>query len=134
MMNEIILAVALTLWGECRGEPLYEKRLVASTFWNRADGIPKNIPAIVFHARQYSCWNDIASFDWPDKACRSWQECLDIAAEIANGSFVPVSNATHYHVATMEKRPWWASSMEIVKQTRAHIYYTERKTACLSQR
>ena len=57
-MTNLVLIVALTIFGEAAGESVQGKRAVASVIWTRADGNQNALASVCKAPRQFSCWND----------------------------------------------------------------------------
>ena len=129
--------VALTLYGEARGEPLEGQLAVASVLLNRkADGRwGRTFVQVCLAKRQFSCWNesdpnaallarieaDIDHFAPIDAALR---RCLWIADGLVAG-LVPstVKSATHYYAKTLRDTPRWARSGTLVGRVGNHLFF-----------
>lgn len=123
MSTNLVLILALTLFGEASGESIAGKRAVASVIWRRADGNPNAMAAVCTAPKQFSCWNGgapIVPLDAPSR--RAYVECVRIASAMATGSFTPTVEATHYHAG---KAPKWAASMRLVAVIGGHRFYRE---------
>lgn len=130
---------AMTLWGECRGESIQAKTVIASVILNRASkrgwmngGLPMTVPlrervkAVCLTSRQFSCWNldDPNSLKmWLPLKHDSrvvWDECVLIAAASLDGMFRNQSmGADHYHsIPTDLKNKWpkWADDKKLVSR------------------
>lgn len=117
-----ILVIALTIWGEARGEPQAGKEAVAAVIWNRAQE-QRKLPAVVcLQPRQFSCWNmggdalvrDVlmALGDNVDEA--AWQACFKLSKQIYLAQtqpeqFKPAGPWTHFH--SVHSEPGWAWNM-----------------------
>ena len=123
-MTNMVIIVALTLFGEAAGESVQGKRAVASVIWARAAGNPKAMAAVCHAPKQFSCWNGKRTPKVPnDYASRqAWKECVSIASAMSIGAFTPTINATHYHSG---KAPRWAASMRLVATIGGHQFYRE---------
>lgn len=91
--------LARTLWGEARGESEEGIKAVASSIWNRGNG---NVNRMVQSAQKpyaYSMWNgfDWDSFEIKEFSGEKWDLIKSIATEMANGTFKPTGDYTHYY-------------------------------------
>jgi spore germination cell wall hydrolase CwlJ-like protein len=123
-VTNIIIIVALTIFGEASGEPLAGKQAVASVIWHRAGGDPAQLVAVCKARRQFSCWNDRTPKvpnDYPSR--KAWAECKAIAERMAAGTFEPTIRATHYHADSVT--PVWAGKMRLVAIIGGHRFYRE---------
>ena len=124
-----ILVIALTLWGEARGEPQAGKEAVAAVIWNRAQAQRKLPAPICLQPYQFSCW-DHGGAD-PEIAAKrlmsdvlmalgnnidkkEWEACFKLAmtiyvAQTQPEKFEPAGPWTHFHSAT--STPGWAAKM-----------------------
>ena len=122
--------VALTLYGECRGEPYQGKLAVASVVYCRAQGRTELLAAVCLAPRQFSCWNadrDVPVAPQPDSPeYHAWQECLRIAERMVAGTFRPTIRATHYHARRIERTPQWTAGRVPVAVVGAHVFYAIR--------
>ena len=121
--NEIILIIALTLWGECRGEPLEGQTAVASVIYRRGNGNPERMADACLRPRQFSCWNP-GGVTLADRT-RIQEPQLALARQMAEGLFTPVINADHYHAASIN--PYWTADMEKVAEIGNHIFYSSKR-------
>jgi hypothetical protein len=94
-----LLAIANTLFWECRGEPLECKRLVATTIWLDADcGDANRYLGVCLDSDRYRSWKEhdmtISRLCSPvrssDPEYPAWQDCLGIAREMRMGIFRPI--------------------------------------------
>lgn len=118
------VAIALTLYGEARGEALEGRVAVASVLRNRLalKRWGTSYAAVCLADRQFSCWNAsdpnapllralAAELEGqqvaPDAMVR---ECLWLAdGLIANAFASRVGPATHYHATWMPTAPRWVA-------------------------
>jgi spore germination cell wall hydrolase CwlJ-like protein len=120
-MTNVVIIIALTLFGEAAGESIEGKRAVASVIFERAGGDTNRFADVCKAPRQFSCWNKRAPRvpnDYPSR--KAWRECVTIAVEMTNGVFVPTITATHYHSG---KAPEWANGMRLVAVIGGHRFY-----------
>lgn len=134
--------VALTLFGEARGEPLEGQLAVASVLRNRlADGRWGHTFKDVCWARlQFSCWNDTDpnrplldrlayQLSTPATAATlagdaALQRCLWIASGVIGGHFPStVRNATHYYATSLRDTPRWAKAGTLVGRVGNHLFF-----------
>ena len=123
-MTNVVIIIALTLFGEASGESLFGKQAVASVIWHRAGGDTNRLAEVCKARRQFSCWNDGRApkvpNDWPSR--KAWAECKAIAERMAAGEFEPTIRATHYHSGDA---PVWAGKMKLVAIIGGHRFYRE---------
>ena len=135
MTAEIILA--LTLWGEARGEPLAGKHAVASVIWNRAQGDPERFRRVCLAPAQFSCWQGRAGAELrvlrpaelpaPDRI--AWEQCIAIAREMCAGRFTPTVTAAFFHnprlisPAAFKRR--FSRPLTLVCMIGKHAFYRE---------
>lgn len=133
-----LAAVALTLYGEARGESTTAKLAVASVIRNRVRAGKWGSSYVdVCHARkQFSCWNvgdpnrevllgmakRLEAGETPnDPALR---ECLRIASDLLDDAFPStVGEARHYHAASMRVPPAWAAAGRLVARVGGHLFF-----------
>lgn len=123
---DTLSTVALTLWGEARGESFAGKYAVASTIWNRAKGKPANLAHVCTAPKQFSCWrNRRFTHKLPDlrnaQENRAWMDCVTLADLMTTGKFKPDTKATHYHEHTI--RPYWAGEYRALASVGGHHFY-----------
>lgn len=130
--------IALTLWGEARGEPIEGKIAVASVLRNRLLDTRWGLSyeRVCLSPKQFSCWNasdpnlpklkelaaQLARGETPKDAV--YQECDWIAEGLLRNRFQSnVGKATHYHSRSMLKPPKWAATGEFIGSVRGHLFY-----------
>lgn len=114
--------VALTIWGEARGETVKGRQLVASVIWNRAGRRAGSLDRVC-KAPAFSCWRGMKLPDMNKPADRkAWQDCQRLARQMREGTFRPLTRATHYHADYC--RPYWISGMRLVLRHGRHLFYT----------
>lgn len=129
--------VALTTFGEARGEPLAGKLAVASVIRNRLHSgrWGPTYEAVCLAPKQFSCWNAndqnlpklrqladaLSGGGTPtDRALR---ECLWIASGLVDDVFPSqVGSATHYFSSSMQTPPAWASGGHLVAVIGHHVF------------
>jgi len=125
------LLVAMTIWGESRGETFEGKAAVASVILNRAVGkmarreaatVGEALRKVCLERAQFSCWNMDGRFTqespYPSTA---WIECWNLGKQLAEGNFKPTLRADHYHALYVT--PAWAASMSRVAAIGRHVFY-----------
>lgn len=139
-----IPVLALTLWGEARGEPVESRIGVACAIRNRVradlggDGQPdwwgECYDGVCLAPKQFSCWNDtdpnlrklLVLATQPDR----WfddpllSECRWIAEGIVGGRVTErVGHATHYFAASLRVPPAWSRGATLVTRCGSHLFY-----------
>lgn len=140
--------LTLTLFGECRGEPIDGQIAVGQVIRNRVridigkDGKPdwwgEGYRGVCLAPKQFSCWNDgdptQATLILETSRMRNGQESVQPTVMkqlqwIADGITRGVVNddlrgATHYHAESVS--PSWAKAMIVVARKGHHIFYREK--------
>ena len=125
-MTNIIIVVALTIFGEAQGEPLAGKKAVASVIWHRAGGDPAKFESVCKAPKQFSCWNkERPKVPGNYLSRKAWSECRHIAEAMVARDFTPTINADHYH-ATSITPPSWAAKMGLVAMIGGHYFYSSK--------
>jgi len=125
-----LLIIALTLWGEARGEGEAGIRAVASVIWNRAGYNPANCEAVCLKPYQFSCWNGKRGekLRQTRPAGAAWDICEEVAEEMLRGTFRLSTDADHYMTLGLYnslQRPAWADKMEVKCIIGNHIFLKE---------
>ena len=101
MILEVLLA--MTLWAECRGEPLEGKMAVASVIVNRASRRGTDYHTEIMRPYQFSCWNGyrgkhkmMQAYNSGQMIGPAWEECKLVARMMMDGS-LPKTKWNHYH-------------------------------------
>lgn len=135
--------MALTVWGEARGEGSLGMAAVAWVIMNRAHRggwWGDSIKSVCLKPMQFSCWNandpnrsDLLTLADDlernkDNASRhpALSRAKEICRRVLDRKIVsPVRDATHYH--TEKVNPSWAKSdkMQYIRQIGAHLFYVE---------
>ena len=118
--------VALSIWGEARSQSFDGKHAVASVIWNRANGKPSSLKSVCLSRNQFSVWRH-GRFTQPlpdmrrpaDRA--AWRDCVTLASQMVDGSFLPSLTAKHYHEASI--RPYWSINMRMLASVGSHVFY-----------
>lgn len=121
--------VAMTIYGECADQSYAGKYAVASTIWNRANGKAAKLSTVCTARKQYSCWQRgrfvgiLPDMRKPlDRA--SWRDCVAIASQMVDGTFLPSLDSRHYHEAGVY--PNWATNMRLIARIGDHKFYQRR--------
>ena len=129
--------IALTLWGECRGEPVEGLIAVACVLQNRLhDGRwGGTYERVCLASKQFSCWmatdvnhpklqalvTAIQRGEVPANA--ALRTCYWIADGLLAQAIPPrVGRALHYYAAGMPIPPKWASTGHVFEQIGAHVF------------
>ena len=131
--------LALTLWGESRGESLEGRIAVACVIRNRANAASwfgKGISGVCLKRWQFSCWlpqGGASNFkqlmamanktDAGRLKNREYRECYWIAKGICAGAVRDqVKRANHYYVDGTRK-PKWAVGQKPALQLGTHLFF-----------
>lgn len=133
-------AVALTLFGEARGESLDGQIAVASVLRNRLlDGRwGQSLTAVCLAPWQFSCWNEadpnrplllqlaqqLGAPLSPDPIDPVLRRCLWIADGVVTGVLPStVKRATHYYAVALRDTPRWAKTGSLVGRVGGHLFF-----------
>lgn len=137
--------LALTLYGEARGEPIEGRIAVACCIRNRVtadlghDGKPdwwgEGYTGVCLAPKQFSCWNanDPNLAVLQQKAGEFGRDpLLDECRWIANGVIDGVVRdrvgpATHYYEQHMRTPPKWAAGATLVARVSNHLFFMDVK-------
>jgi spore germination cell wall hydrolase CwlJ-like protein len=127
------MVLALTLWGEARGEIAAHGRAsleaVASVVWFRAAQMPdgtwgSRVRRACLAPRQFSCWHKTGGVSLP-RRCAEWDLCVAVATEVVEQGLAwraPI-RADHYHATWMRRPPAWAARMRPVATIGHHVFF-----------
>ena len=123
---DALTTVSLTLWGEARNQSFDGKHAVASVIWTRANGNPSKLSAVCLDRKQFSCWQKGKFMQTrPDMRKpidrKSWSDCVVIAGQMVDGSFLPSLKSKHYHEASIQ--PYWSVNMKMLASVGSHKFY-----------
>lgn len=134
--------MALTVWGEARGEPALGQRAVAWVILNRwkqpgwwcrnsGDGIQDDsLAAVCKHPKQFSCWNtndanrkhliDPVTLSLPE-----YKRILSICSEalLASGEDDPTDGAEYYCTISAMRKTAWAKERKPTVMIGNHAFY-----------
>lgn len=143
-MNEISErhAIALTLYGEARGESMLGKLAVAAVLRNRlyAGRWGTTYAAVCLASKQFSCWNakdpNLPKLQRLHAALTKWtlqedasddaalQACLWVADGLLGGFLEStVGAATHYYATSMKQPPSWAVGARLAAEIGNHRFF-----------
>ncbi|MFA5379813.1 MAG: cell wall hydrolase [Dehalococcoidia bacterium] len=131
--NEIM---ALTIYGEARGEPYLGKVAVGSVVLNRVDlkgWQGKTISEVCLKPYQFSCFlksdpNSMMLLDIAQDCAheatvnRVFAICMEVSDGLITGTVDRITEGTHYH-STGIKVPNWAYEMKRADKIGRHIFY-----------
>lgn len=139
--------VAVTLYGECRSEPIEGIIAVANVIKNRVqadlggdqkpDWWGEGWRGVCLKPWQFSCWHPeggegnhakvrelVTALLAGPVTDRQYVECAAVATCIMRDWFRDnTKGSDHYHVATMIPRPTWAKGRVPVTQVAKHVFY-----------
>lgn len=126
--------LAITLYGEARGEPIEGKVGVGNVILNRFKDKrwPKTIAEVCIQPKQFSCWNEndpnfpkLHEKLWMLKGIdkdMAWRECLWVAGGILRSYLIDnTKGANHYH--TISVNPSWDDKMELTAVIGRHQFF-----------
>ena len=133
--------MALTMWGEARGEGEEAMRAVGHVIDNRrraSRADPGFVTDTVSEAFQFSCWNpgdpnrkamlNVDSLPGDGHDRRMWAAARRIADEILSGrSADPTEGALFYHNETVA--PSWSRGMMPVRRIGTHLFFLAARAA-----
>ena len=117
-MSELLI-LALTLWGEARGESLLGKFAVADVVLTRSASRGQSISEVCKEPRQFSCWD--AGRPEADYLSKEWRDCLFVARKVMEKGYQIKVDADHYHAKSV--RPIWVVGMKRVERIGNHVFY-----------
>lgn len=131
--------LGLTLWGECRSEPLDGRVAVGYVVWHRVvdPRWPDTVKGVCLQPKQFSCWN--VSHDPNSEAVRLMgeslvsgvpptgllRECLWVAQGVLDGLALDrFPTANHYLTDQLYRlaTPRWATAMPYLGKLGAHVF------------
>lgn len=133
-----LIVMALTVWGEARGEPPAGQRAVAWTIRNRADHPcwwGRDLTDVCLKPYQFSCWNhndpnyprliNEATRGRPDfKAVRLICESVMLSTSADDD---PTNGADHYCTRAVAAKTSWTHGRVPVAEIGNHLFYRLRK-------
>lgn len=134
--------VALTVYGEARGESCRGKIAVAHVIRNRSKYRNMSLYDVVMQPYQFSCWNeDDPNREVLEKILSNWEhhkqhnsalrECLWLSAGVILGMLSdPTDGADHYvtkRLVASGRAPEWTKKFFVSAIIDRHIFYNSRK-------
>ena len=132
--------MALTMWGEARGQGEEAMRAVGHVIANRSrtGAHGAYVTDTVSEAFQFSCWNpgdpnrqamlDVLSLPKASKEHRLWLAARRLADEILSGrSEDPTGGALFYHSEAVA--PDWSRGLAPVRRIGTHLFFRTARTA-----
>lgn len=120
VMTSAAMCLALNIYHEARGEPIYGQYAVAQVVLNRVqdDRWPDNVCDVIFQHKQFSWTLQHYTLDE--------EKALDLAIKVAQNVLSGHNESTvvcadHYHADYV--RPSWARNMRIEAVIGHHIFY-----------
>jgi spore germination cell wall hydrolase CwlJ-like protein len=129
-----ITLIALTVWGEARGESYVGMLAVAWVICNRMDQYGETVSGVVLKAYQFSFWNTedpsrptISEIDFDNSP---WLDCYKAAsAAYFELSADPTAGATMYLNPAAASPDWDYSKLKKTATIGNHVFYEELQTA-----
>lgn len=133
-------AVALTLWGEARSEPLNGLIAVGCVIRNRKQGTRQSWHRVVHRHLQFSCWwprGGKENYDHVMLIARAladdltigasgWEECLWVAEGVVNDRFRHIlpQDTRHYLTTKLYNQdpPFWVAEGRVVGAIGSHTF------------
>lgn len=138
-----IQALALTIFGEARGEPIEGQIAVGCVVRNRLRNNPSKYQSyhdVIFERLQFSCWNTndpnyprllgIAQklTDNRDVGERQWKQCLWVAQGIVNVDVLDNTKSSLNYITrnlwNSNDKPTWAKNADINTEKGNHVFFT----------
>tara|TARA_R110001592_G_scaffold236760_1_gene495345 strand:- start:2820 stop:3254 length:435 start_codon:yes stop_codon:yes gene_type:complete len=127
------LCLALTIYHEARGEPIFGQRLVAEVVMNRvaSEKYPNDICQVVTQKKQFSYIGRGNKLTMPDDPI-SWYRATKVANRAINNyldglSFSSDTQMMYYH--TKYVNPYWSETMRKTHSIGKHLFFSLRPTA-----
>lgn len=129
--------LALTLWGEARGEGLAGMVAVAWTIRNRVnDGKDKSwwgegYTGVCQRPYQFSCWNTndpnyLYLSGAKEIPAAEFAKCQLAAQHVIEGAMPdPTGGATHYYSTSMARPPKWVAGARQTVRLGHHIFFKD---------
>jgi hypothetical protein len=128
--NSPASVIALTLWGEARGEGDIGLRAVASVIHYGSKQKDRGLVEECLRPWRYSCWQkEVFTQTEPKSGDIIWGKCLVIAGELLIGKFEPMFEASHYFnpdvVPGRWPKSWNLGRMQYVTRVKHHEFWLE---------
>lgn len=120
-------ALAATIWGEARSEPLSGRIAVGWVVRNRAADPGwwgRDVLTCCISPGQFSCWWDKQGQNvrLADETDQQFRQALQIAGEVMTGDLAdPTGGADHYH--RDDVMPYWAEGRTPIRMIGRHMFY-----------
>jgi hypothetical protein len=130
--------VALTVWGEARGEPVAGQVAVAWVIKNRAQSRQQSLATVCLARWQFSCWwgQDANAVAVRERAYRvltgevvadpPWLRVLTLVTQVLVGAIPdPTRGANHYLTTSLyhdPHRPAWAATLPVATVIHRHTF------------
>jgi N-acetylmuramoyl-L-alanine amidase len=119
--------LALTMWGEARGESINGMAAVGHVILNRvaSEKYPNTIEGVVLQDAQFSCWDEplVVPETGPDQ--RAWRDALNVAEALKRGQLQdPTGGHMMFH-SILHPDPFWAEYGTYPITIGNHRFYRE---------
>lgn len=123
--------LALTIWGEARGEPLESKVGVANVIKNRATAKNATVSSICLAPHQFSCWTEEKDqMGYAEEAIHGLivmlpdlVECVFLAEGIMTNKLRDNTHGANHYYATSIAAPRWAIGATPLAHLGHHIFF-----------
>jgi len=127
------LCLAMTIFHEARGEPIFGQKLVAEVVMNRvaSPDYPNKICDVVTQRKQFSYIGRGNKIRMPDDP-EAWDESMGVALDAIKNYIDGLSYSSDpkmmfYHATSV--RPTWAKKMRRTHYVGKHKFFSTRQTA-----
>lgn len=117
--------IARTLYAEARGEGNRGIEAVASVIYNRAGGIPKNMPLVCLKYKQFSCWNGLPDEERDGSGIRIrapkgtargknkeiWKICNEVAIHLMRDLWDSTVKSSNSYYNPQKANPDWGKQL-----------------------
>jgi len=127
------LCLALTIYHEARGEPIFGQKLVAEVVMNRVASpeYPDKICDVVIQTKQFSYIKEGNQITMPSEP-EAWYDAMMLATEAINNYIDGLSYSSDpemmfYHATYV--KPHWSKNMRLTHHVGKHKFFSLRPTA-----
>jgi len=130
--------LALTIFGEARGEPVEGQIAVGCVVRNRMVRRNQNVHDVVLAPLQFSCWNNPDylfsvwrnSYGLPPFERKILSQCHWIAEGILGNIILDNTNGADHYInpRLIKKRVRWLFKMRKVARIGRHVFYVSRRS------